>query len=265
MNGMWGRLWAIVVKDLREIRRNRQVWLPMIILPLMMTTFVPAVFFIGMEQTSKPMHDLQPLLKLLPPQMAILPDIQKLFFVAVNFMFPPLFLMIPLMAGSIIGASCLVGEKERKTLETLLYTPISLQELLWGKLLAAFIPSYAVTLISFALFTLIINLGISHYAIDMVFPNIKWMILITMVSPATILFGLSGMVIISAYATTFQGAQQLSGFIVMPFLFLTVGQTSGILVLESAHLLLFAPGLLILDFLILRFCARHISYERLLE
>jgi len=259
------RLRAIVWKDLREILRNRQVWLPMLILPLMMTAFMPTMFYLGLEKSAKPMRDLQPLMKFLPTNLTVVPDQQKLFFLAVNFMFPPLFLMIPLMAGSIIGASCLVGERERKTLETLLYTPISLQELLWGKLLATFIPSYAVTLLSFLLFATLVNLGAGRLGMDMFFPNAHWMVLIGLVSPATILFGLSGMVVISAYASTFQAAQQLSGFIVLPFIGLMVAQTTGTVVLQTQGFFLLAPALLLLDVLLLWFCARRLSYERLLE
>ena len=46
------------------------------------------------------------------------------------------------MISSVVAASSFVGEKERKTLESLLYTPIDIASLFWGKLLSAFIPAY---------------------------------------------------------------------------------------------------------------------------
>lgn len=38
-------------------------------------------------------------------------------------------LMIPVMASSVMAASSFVGEKEKHTLETLLYSPLSLKQL----------------------------------------------------------------------------------------------------------------------------------------
>ncbi len=258
------RLGAIILKDLKAILRNRQIWIPMVILPLIMSVFMPSMFLYGLEKGAKKMNDIQPMLKMIPAGIEFESNVGKIFYVILNFMFPPLFLMIPLMAGSIIGASCLVGEKEAKTLETILYTPISLTELLLGKLLATFLPSYTITLVSFGLFSAVVNYGGGSYLSE-AFPNVKWIVLIAMVCPAVILFGLSSMVIISAYASTFQGAQQLSGFVVIPFLMLVVAQTSGAFAVQTWHLVATAPALLLLDYLLISFAARRLTYERLLE
>ncbi len=74
-------------------------------------------------------------------------------------MFPSYFLIIPIMCSGVIGASSFVGEKEHKTLESLLYTPISMEQLLRAKILGVFVPSYIVTLISFIVFGIIFNVG----------------------------------------------------------------------------------------------------------
>jgi len=258
-------VWGIILKDLKAIMRNRQVWLPMLILPLVLSAFMPAVFIIGLDRGARNVSHIAPILKMVPAGLQFETNLQKLFYVVLNFMFPPLFLMIPLIASSIIGASCLVGEKENKTLETLLYTPVTLRQLFFSKLLATFIPAYVVTLTSFAVFTLVVHLMGGAYLQEMPFPNLKWLVLIFLVSPSVILFGLSAMVVISAYASTFQGAQQLSGFIAIPFMGLIIAQTSGVLPLETQYLVVGAPLLLVFDYLIISFCLRRLTYERLLE
>jgi ABC-type Na+ efflux pump permease subunit len=50
------------------------------------------------------------------------------------------------MCSGVIGASSFVGEKEHKTMESLLYTPISMERLLRAKILGVFVPSYIITL-----------------------------------------------------------------------------------------------------------------------
>ncbi|MCL4560205.1 MAG: ABC transporter permease subunit [Chloroflexi bacterium] len=47
------------------------------------------------------------------------------------------------MLSTIIGAVSFVGEKERKTLEALIYTPARDSELFLGKVLAGVVPSVA--------------------------------------------------------------------------------------------------------------------------
>ncbi len=258
-------VYALVVKDLKGILRNRQVWLPMLLLPVIMTIFMPASLVVTIERGIQKFHGLQHLMVFLPAELRFATNVQQLFYVMINFMFPPLFMMIPLMAGTVIGASCIVGEKEGHTLETLLYTPVTIEQLLAGKLFAAFVPSYLVSLISFVAFCLTVNLVGADYLAGQVFPNTRWLVLILFLAPPVILFGLTVVVIISAYANTFEGAQQMSGFIVLPFMMILIGQTSGLVVLQTSSLITMSPLLLLLDFLLLRLVACRMTCERLLQ
>ena len=72
---------------------------------------------------------------------------EQIVYFTVNYLFAPFFLIIPLMTASVIGANSFAGEKERKTLETLLFAPLDLNTLLWAKILAAFLPATFLTLI----------------------------------------------------------------------------------------------------------------------
>jgi ABC-type Na+ efflux pump, permease component len=89
-----------------------------------------------------------PLLKKLPFEYTTYTPAQLLIKVTINFMFPSYFLIIPIMCSGVIGASSFVGEKEHKTLESLLYTPISMEQLLRAKILGVFVPSYIVSNLS---------------------------------------------------------------------------------------------------------------------
>ena len=65
--------------------------------------------------------------------------------------------MIPIMAASIMAASAFVGEKERHTLETLLYCPLTLKQIFQAKVWASFLLSMLVSLISFTAMLLVIE------------------------------------------------------------------------------------------------------------
>ena len=61
------------------------------------------------------------------------------------------------MTASSIAAESFAGERERKKMEALLYTSASDAELFVGKALAAFLPALAITWLSFAGYTIVLN------------------------------------------------------------------------------------------------------------
>ncbi len=93
------------------------------------------------------------------------------------YLFLPFFLLIPAMASSVIASDSFAGEKERKTIEGLLATPLSDAELMLGKILVAFVPSMIVTLASFAAYTVIVDsLGFGLFG-RLILPTINWVLL----------------------------------------------------------------------------------------
>jgi uncharacterized membrane protein len=58
------------------------------------------------------------------------------------------------------------------------------------------------------------------------------MVVILWVAPAVALLGLGVMVRVSARATTTQEANQLGGAVILPLIFLALGQSTGLLLLD---------------------------------
>ena len=75
--------------------------------------------------------------------------VDRLLYVLLNYTFLPFFLIVPVLVSTFIAANAVVGEKERGTLETLLYTPVTNRELVTAKLAGAFVPAALVTFGSF--------------------------------------------------------------------------------------------------------------------
>jgi ABC-2 type transport system permease protein len=196
--------------------------------------FLPQAF--GDSSLSDAASDLQPLLANLPPTMAAqiagLNPNQILIVLILGFMFSPLFLIVPLMVASIIGADSIVGEKERKTLEALLYTPATDGELYLAKLLSAILPAVALSWGSFLAYTLVVNLAGASVMGRIWFPLPHWLPLILWVSPAVAALGMAGIVLVSSRVSTFMEAQQTSGLLVLPVILLVVGQALGVIYLS---------------------------------
>jgi ABC-2 type transport system permease protein len=99
------------------------------------------------------------------------------------YMLAPMFLIIPLMVASVVAADSFAGEKERKTLEALIYTPTTDLELFVGKVLSAMIPAMLVTLVGFMLYALTANIAAWPTMGQIFFPNTAWIILVLWVAP----------------------------------------------------------------------------------
>lgn len=258
---------ALIQKDIRKITSSKQIFLPMIIVPLITIVIMPAAMITAayfLPNNTDMLKDFQMILKKLPIDSSNFTSGQLLIYIAVNYMFPSFFLIIPIMSSGIIGASSFVGEKEHKTLETLLYTPISMEQLLRSKIIGVFIPSYIVTLLSFVAFGIVVNIGGFINFGRMIFPDLKWLIIIFWLSPAISLLSLTFTVLVSAKSSTFQEAQQVSGLLVLPVVLLIVGQMTGLFLLNNFIIFILGAVLLVVDYVLINKIGKKFVAEKLI-
>lgn len=249
---------AIVRKDLKVTLQNKGVSIPLIVVPLIMLVLIPAaaglVPLLG-EGPGSALADLQVLLERMPAtltdQLAAYDPLQQIVVLALVYLLAPMYLIVPLMVASVIAADSFAGEKERKTLEALLYTPTSDQELLLGKLLAAWLPAVAVGLLGFIAYTLVANIAAWPVMGRIFLPNAMWFVLALWVAPAVAGLGLVITVLISARAEGFQDAYQLGAILVLPLIMLVVGQGMGVMYFSLSLVLLLGLVLWLLDLLFL--------------
>ncbi len=180
--------------------------------------------------------DFQSLIPNLPveiqTQLAQFTPNQVLIYIMVLYFFAPFFLIIPVMASSVMGSDSFAGERERKTIEALLATPISDSELLLGKILVSFIPAMLVTFVSFGVYATIVDaLTVGMFNGMLLLPNVNFLIMIFGVAPTIALCSIGLTVIISAKVKGFKEAQQISVVLLLPVLALVFAQISGVLVL----------------------------------
>lgn len=255
---------AIIYKDLKEITSSKQMLIPMTVVPLVMMMVLPIVLMVGARFGVSGLNGMDNMIKNFKNVFTFENESQLIIELAVNYMFPALFLLIPIMASSIIGASSFVGEKERKTMESLLYTPLSVKQLFTAKVIGTAIPAYLLSLISFVVFGIIVNIGGWFYFERLIFPNMKWIILVIWVTPAATILAIAFMVIVSAKAETFQEAQQMTGLIVVPVILLLIGQISGLFMVNSLILIGLGAVLYVVGYVLIRNAAGKFVPEKLI-
>ena len=258
---------AIARKDLKVARQNKGVVLPIVILPLILFVIIPWVMVYAssmIDVTGSSLSNLDEMLARMPSgllqELSGYTQEQQLVVFSLVYMLAPMFLIMPLMVSSVLAADSFAGEKERKTLEALLYTPTTDRELFTAKLLGAWTAAVAVALFSFVIYSVMVNaagwLIIGH----LFFPNWMWIALVFWVTPATAGLGLVVMVFASAHAQGFQDAYQTGGLVVLPVIALMVGQISGVMYFSLGVVLLVGLVIWLIDAVLLWFASK--SFRR---
>jgi ABC-type Na+ efflux pump permease subunit len=230
----WHVVRALMARDLRAVRRSKSVLLPMLLVPALLLVVLPIV--LAFIATHARTNGVGRLLDSVPGDLVepitALPPKEQLVVLICGFLLAPLFLIVPLMVSAVLAADAFAGEKERRTIEAVLHLPIRDRDLYVAKMLTAFVPAVAVAWVGFAVYAVAVN-AVAWPVMHRVFmPTAMWFVMIGWVTPAVAAIGLGVMVRVSARAQTAQGANQLGGAVVLPLIFLALGQATGLLLVD---------------------------------
>lgn len=238
MNGRAIR--AVIRKDLRVLRRSKPVLLPLILVPLVFNVLLPLLVGLGgpaliRDHAGSGVTDLlaqvSPALR---AELAAFTPAQQPVALLGLYLLAPIFLIVPVMVSSVIGADSFAGEKERRTFEALAYSPITDRDLFLAKVAVAWVPAVLVSLVGFVVYGVTLNLAAWPVMGRLFFPNFTWVLLALWVAPGVAALALGATVLVSARVQTFQEAFQLGGVVVLPLILLVVGQASGVVFLGAA-------------------------------
>jgi len=225
---------AIIRKDIKVVFQNKGVSIPLIAAPLViLVAFPAAAFFVGPTLGGVAATESGSAIVRLAaglPGLAGYDGAQRMVVYLLVYMMAALYLLLPTIAAIGFAADSFAGEKERKTLEALLYTPTTDWELLLGKLLSAWLPALGVAWGGFLLYTVMANLAAWPVMGRLFFPTTMWLILALWVAPAVAGLGVGAMVLISSRARTYQEAYQLGGMVAVIIVGLLILQVSGVMV-----------------------------------
>lgn len=254
---------ALIKKDLKAITKNKQLFASIIVVPLIMGVFLPLMFVVILHFAPDEISEMESMLRLLPIKAGN--DGQTIVLsLLINYLMPGFFLMIPLMAASVMAASAFVSEKEKSTLETLLLSPLSLREIFTAKVLSAFILSMLVSLATFLFMALAFEAAVYLLMGRLVALHFSWVLILLLVGPAVSLLAVTLIVRTSVKSQTAMEAQQRSVFLILPLLLLVVGQLSGVMLLDAWVLLGLGVVLGAIAWLLMRGAMKKFTYERLM-
>ena len=232
-NLRWSRVMTIARTDLRQLRQAPDFWVPMLILGGIFFLFIPTVLLFSVTRVGdiEVVRQIGDTLRLLPQEAQAsikgTTDAGRTSYALAVYLFAPLAVVVPLTISTAVGASTIVGERERGTGEFLAHSPASVAEIYLGKLIASLLPGYATTLLGFGLYSLVVNTIVGPEVGGWFFPTGQWWILMFWVVPPFLAFTLSLVLRLSARVKSTAAAQQAAGLVSLPLILVSYGQSSG--------------------------------------
>ena len=224
------RIVALLRKELEDIGQNRALFMPAvltgivsILLPFFIAIIVPALAGERLSDSSDfeialELYRDQPALADLTPEGAIQAWIFQQFLV--------LLVLTPVAGSMSVAAYSVIGEKQARTLEPLLATPLTTFELLMAKVLGALLPALALTVACFAAYlggvALVAEPGVYRALLTP-----ASLALILVLGPLASLAALQLAVCVSSRVNDARSAQQIGALVVLPIAGLLVLQLTG--------------------------------------
>jgi ABC-2 type transport system permease protein len=145
-------------------------------------------------------------------------------FIVTNFM--AYFLLIPAMVPMALATQSVIGEKQARSLEPQLATPIEVPELLAGKTIAAALPAVLATWGVYAAYGLVNGAIADPRLTRLVFSDV-WLTAMATLVPLICLFSVLLGIVVSSRVSDARTAQQIGGFVVIPIIAVAVAQFFG--------------------------------------
>ncbi len=249
------RVLALLEKELADLGQNIGVFVPAlltgvlsIVLPLFIAIVVP---YVSGEQLSDSsdfeialeMYRSQPSTRVLEPEAAIQAWLFQQFLI--------LLVLAPVAGSMSTAAYSVIGEKQARTLEPLLATPITTFELLAAKVLGSLLPALALSVGCFAVYVLAIALfARSGVFISLLAP--QPLAIVFLLGPLASLTALQLAVCISSRVNDARSAQQIGALVVLPIAGLLVAQITGSITLTMRTVVLIAISLVGVNVVLVR-------------
>ena len=249
------RIAALLSKEFADLRSNRSIFYPAVltgvaamIIPFFVAILVP--YFTGERlsdssdfEVAVEMYATQPATRDLSPEGAVQAWIFQQFLL--------LLVLTPIAGAMSVAAHTVIGEKQARTLEPLLATPITTFELLAAKVLGSLMPAVALAVTGFLVYVGLV-LVFAESGVFRILLTPRSLTIVFVVGPLAAVAALQLAVCVSSRVNDARSAQQIGALIILPLTGLLVAQLMGSVELNTPILALIATLLVIVNGALMR-------------
>ena len=235
-------------KELREFRASPTVLIPVVLL-IVVCTLVPFGLVVILPwatgqslTTDKAFQQILVLARRRTPELAAMtPAAAAEVFLFQQFLL--LYLIAPIVGAVSLAAYSVVGEKQGRTLEPLLTTPLSTAEILVAKVLASFLPALVIEAVGLSIYFTGIAV-LASPGVAGAFLSLRSALLIGVLGPFASLAALQATIAVSSRVNDPRSAQQVALVVVLPLIGMLIGQFSGVFFITIPVLLLVCAAMI---------------------
>lgn len=254
--------WIIARKEIRETLGNRSLVLSMLSMPVV-NVVVPcgALALVPAKLAQDPID----------PYFAKglgLPQTSNLAVMLVEIFartWLTLFLIMPVFLPIMLASQSVAGERERRTLEPLLASPVTAREIVLGKSIAASVPGLVVTWATFLVFAPLFDAAAWRFVGGPRLPDAQWLFAMAVLAPLCALFGNGLAVLVSSLVADVRVAQNVSAMVTLPIIGVAISQLVAKLNLSLTHLAGAAVALATVDVMLFSLVVQAFDREKVLS
>jgi ABC-2 type transport system permease protein len=259
-----GMIATVVRREMQEVLRNRLLVLSIVVPPIVLVITPLALGgIVGRLAESQPLPE-----ELIRGIIGSRPDWADLVMAELIAayslqQFLALFLILPAYVPLSIATFSIVGEKQTRSLEAVLASPIRTSELLSGKTLSAIVPGTLTSWLAYAALVLLAGLVLGP-RLAQVITDPSWLAAVFLLGPAVGLVSCVAGIIVSSRVNDPRVAQQIGGLIIIPLAMVAVVQAISGYLLGAQQYVIFAIVTTVVGLLGLRLAARLFGRETIL-
>ena len=237
--------WQVTSKDFKEFTKKKNIIFAIAAFPLFITVLLSYVIEFIIQRTSGSLTGVIELLVLLP-----------------SFTF--YYTIIAAILPTTIASYSLVGEKTEKSLEPLLATPMTDEEILLGKGIATFLPPIGAVYLAAAIFMILADALTYSLLGYYYFPNSDACIILMILTPLSAVMSIEVNVMISSRVSDVRVSQQLGFLSVFPMAGVYLASELGMISFNASTLLIISGILLLVDLIMLYIVRATFSRDEIL-
>ena len=240
---------AIIRREFFEIARNRLLLATIVVPPVLLAALPVLIFaFLGTDPRIPPEFAEQ-VVENHPQWRSFTPDEVAVAFALQQFLIT--FLFLPGYIPLAIATFSVVGEKQSRSLEAVLATPVRTTELLAGKAIAALVPGLIAAWVAYAVMVSFAGVALGPRLAGVLLEQ-TWLAAVFVLGPAVGLLSVMAGIIVSSRVNDPRTAQQIGAVILLPVIGLVVAQAVGAFIVEAPAYVALAAIMVALSAVLLR-------------
>lgn len=251
--------WLILLKD-------QNIIFSIFLISTIFSIILPVVVFLTFHLSGQVLHYFpvkmfESILYTTVDDMMTMDIDQRVLYFIIDYVLLPFFIVLPIIVSSITASESFVGEKERKTVEWLLASPLNIQKFICGKILASFLPALLIEIMAVVVYNILANvIGNFLFSVSF-FPSALWAMVTLLISPLISFLFIELMIFISYRSKSVRSAQSMASLLLLPILILFISQAVGIVFISFNDLVMLGIVLLVLDTFLFAWIINHFNIE----